>query len=98
MRLPVVLLSISYVLMAVALVGYAIILWDAFKADLCQGYLCLCVPLYFLYYAFARSKHPRRRLVLLVVVAAYCIATPLQYVAYRQTAAEQALPASAPTR
>ena len=81
MRLDAVLVSISYALMAVAFIGYAIILWDAFMTDLSQGYLCLCVPFYFLYYAFARSRHPRRRLLLVLVVGSYCIAMPLQYLA-----------------
>jgi hypothetical protein len=83
MRLAVVLLVASLVFMAVAFVGYALILWDAFKTDLNQGFLCLCVPFYFLYYGLARSHHPRRKLILAVVVGAYCIATPLQYFAQR---------------
>jgi hypothetical protein len=83
-----VLAYVSYVFMVVSFVGYVIILWDAFMTDVSQGYLCLCVPFYFLYYAFARSRHPRRRLLLVLVVGSYCIAMPLQYLAPAQAGSD----------
>jgi hypothetical protein len=90
MSLAVVLTGTSYVFMAAAFVGYALILWDAFNRDACQGFMCLCIPFYFLYYAFARSAHPRRRLLLVLVLGGYGIAFPLQHLAAAQARAAHA--------
>ncbi len=41
-----------------------IILIHAFKASVGQGFLCLCIPFYILYYAFARFEHEKKNLIL----------------------------------
>lgn len=40
------------------------ILIHAFQASVGQGLLCLCIPFYILYYAFARYQHPKKNLLL----------------------------------
>ena len=80
---PHLLLLVSLAFMAVALAGYALILVDAFRTDASQGLLCLFFPFYFLYFALARSRHPRRRVLVAVVVGAYLVAAPALYLAQR---------------
>jgi len=41
-----------------------IVLIHAFKASVGQGFLCLCIWPYLLYYAFARFTHPKKNLIL----------------------------------
>lgn len=41
-----------------------IILIQAFKSDTTQGILCLCVPVYIIYWAFAKMQHEKRKLFL----------------------------------
>jgi len=53
----------------VALVCSIIILIHAFKASVGQGLLCLCIPFYILYYAFARFEHEKKNLILIVWLA-----------------------------
>jgi hypothetical protein len=55
---------LAYLLYLVGLVCSIIILIHAFKASVGQGLLCLCVPFYVLYYAFARFEHPKKNLIL----------------------------------
>ena len=51
----------------VSLVCAIIILIDAFtKGGALQGILCLCVPFYILYYAFAKFEHPKKQLIIAV--------------------------------
>lgn len=50
----------------VGLVCGIIILIHAFKASVGQGFLCLCLPFYVLYYAFARFQHPKKNLIIAV--------------------------------
>ena len=55
---------LAILLYLVALVCSIIILIHAFKASVGQGFLCLCIPFYILYYAFARFEHPKKNLIL----------------------------------
>jgi len=41
-----------------------IILIHAFQSEVLQGILCLCVPFYVLYYAFAKFEHEKKGLIL----------------------------------
>ena len=34
------------------------------KGGALQGILCLCIPLYILYYAFAKFEHPKKNMIL----------------------------------
>ena len=55
---------IGLVCSLVSLVCAVIILIDAFKAEVLQGILCLCVPFYILYYAFAKFEHEKKGLII----------------------------------
>lgn len=49
----------------VSLVCAIIILVHAFsKGGVLQGILCLCIPFYILYYAFAKFEHPKKNMIL----------------------------------
>lgn len=48
----------------VSLVCVIIILIAAFKEGAGTGILCLCVPFYILYFAFARFEHPQKGLII----------------------------------
>ena len=56
-----------------ALVCSIIILIHAFKASVGQGFLCLCIPFYILYYAFARFEHEKKNLILGVWIGAWVL-------------------------
>ncbi len=44
----------------VSFVCFIIILIAAFQEEVVQGILCLCVPCYVFYYAFARFEHEQK--------------------------------------
>jgi hypothetical protein len=49
----------------VSFVCAIIILIHAFtKGGVLQGFLCLCIPFYILYYAFAKFEHEKKNLIL----------------------------------
>mgnify|MGYP000935036043 CR=1 FL=1 len=48
------------------LIGGIIILIHAFKSSVGQGFLCLCIPFYILYYAFARYESEKKKMVLTI--------------------------------
>jgi hypothetical protein len=48
----------------VSLVGSIIILINAFKESAGQGIMCLCIPFYIFYYAFAKFQHEKKNMVL----------------------------------
>ena len=60
-------------LYVVGLVCGIIILIHAFKASVGQGLLCLCLPFYILYYAFARFQHPKKNLILAAWLGCFII-------------------------
>ena len=45
-------------------IGLIWLVVEAFRGDVRDGWLCLCVPLYVLYFAFTRFENPRRRSIL----------------------------------
>lgn len=47
-----------------AFVCAIIILIHAFQDEVLQGILCLCLPFYVLYYAFAKFEHPKKGLII----------------------------------
>jgi len=55
----------------VGLVAALVIVVHAFRSSLSQGFLCLLVPLYIIYYAFARFEHRRRGLVIALLIAGF---------------------------
>ena len=48
----------------VGLVCNIIILIHAFKSSVGEGFLCLCVPCYILYYMFSKFEHPNKGLII----------------------------------
>ena len=48
----------------VSLVCGIIILIAAFKESVAQGFLSLCIPLYILYFAFAKFEHEKKTIIL----------------------------------
>ncbi len=55
---------IGLVLAIAAAVCGIIILVNAFSEDVTQGLLCLCIPFYVLYYAFARFESDNKGLII----------------------------------
>lgn len=47
----------------IQLVCSIIILIHAFKSSVGEGFLCLCVPCYILYYMFSKFEHPQKGLI-----------------------------------
>ncbi len=47
-----------------SLVCTIIILVDAFKKEVVKGILCLCVPLYILFYAFTQFEHEKKGMII----------------------------------
>ena len=41
-----------------------IILISAFKESVAQGFLCLCIPFWILYFAFAKFEHEKKTIIL----------------------------------
>jgi benzodiazapine receptor len=48
----------------VSLVCNIVVLIHAFKASTGQGFMCLCIPCYSLYYMFTKFEHPKKALVI----------------------------------
>jgi len=59
-----VLMGLGAIFALIGLVGNIIILIHAFKSSVGEGFLCLCVPCYILYYMFAKFEHPKKGLVI----------------------------------
>ena len=59
--------GVGLLLSLVSLVCAIIVLIHAFqKGGVVQGLLCLCIPFYILYYAFAKFEHEKKKLILTV--------------------------------
>lgn len=63
------LLGLSFLISLVGFGAVVMILIHAFKADTMQGILCLCVPCYIFYYAFAQFEHEKKGIILGVWIA-----------------------------
>ena len=60
-------LSIVGLLCGLAAFGcWLMIIIDAFKNEVLQGILSLCVPFYILYYAFAKFEHEKKGIIIAV--------------------------------
>ncbi|HJN76606.1 MAG TPA: hypothetical protein QGF58_21935 [Myxococcota bacterium] len=58
------LLALGGICSLISFVGAIIILISAFKESVGQGFLCLCVPFYILYFAFAKFQHEKKNMIL----------------------------------
>ena len=71
---------IGLVCVLAALVCHIIILIGAFQEDVTQGLLCLCVPFYILYFAFARYENEKKGLIIAIWLGGAIIGNILQIV------------------
>ena len=74
------LVYVGYLFALIGFVGAVIILIHAFKTSVGQGFLCLCVPFYILYYAFAKFQHPKKGLIIALFLGGTIIGGVLQQV------------------
>lgn len=58
------LIAIGGIFSLVSFAASLFILVDAFKASVGEGFLCLCVPCYILYYGFSKFDHPKKGLII----------------------------------
>jgi len=65
------------ILYVAAMACSILILIHAFKASVGQGFLCLCIPFYVLYYAFARFEHEKKSLIIAIWLGAGILAAIL---------------------
>ena len=63
--LALVFMIIGYVFVLITAIFGIIILIQAFKTDTTQGILCLCVPIYVFYWAFAKMQHEKKKMFLM---------------------------------
>ena len=82
------LIYIGYVFFAITFVAEIIILIHAFKASVGQGFLCLCVPFYILYYMFAKFQSPKKGLIIAMFFAGSIIGGALYGVGMGQVASQ----------
>lgn len=62
--MAIVLLAISLLSFVVWIVCHIMILIHAFKESVAQGFLCLCVPCYIVYYMFTKFEHEKKGLII----------------------------------
>ena len=62
--MEIVLLGVGGIFALVGLVCQIIILIHAFKSSVGEGFLCLCVPCYILYYMFSKFEHDKKGLII----------------------------------
>jgi benzodiazapine receptor len=62
--MEIVLLGLMGLFSIISLICSIIILIHAFKSSVGEGFLCLCVPCYILYYAFAKFEHDKKGLII----------------------------------
>ena len=72
---------VSLVCFLAAFVCGIIILIAAFQDEVIQGLLCLCVPFYVLYYAFARFESDNKWLIIGIWLGAAIVGNVLQFAA-----------------
>ena len=60
-------LALFLVGLAFGLVGFLcnlIILIDAFRSSVGEGFMCLCIPCFILFYMFTKFEHPQKTLII----------------------------------
>ncbi|MCB9597029.1 MAG: hypothetical protein H6719_30175 [Sandaracinaceae bacterium] len=72
-----VLLGFSALFSLLSLVCNIFVLIHAFKSSVGEGFLCLCVPCYGLYYMFAKFEHPQKGLIIAGALGGSVIANGL---------------------
>jgi len=55
---------LGHLFVLLAVVCYALILLHAFQRSVGTGFMALCLPPYFVYYAFSQFEHRRKGLIL----------------------------------
>jgi len=59
-----VLVGVGAIFSIIALVCNIIILIHAFKSSVGEGFMCLCIPCYILYYMFSKFEHEHKTLII----------------------------------
>lgn len=72
-----VLFGIAALFGIVGIVCQIIVLIHAFKASVGEGFLCLCVPCYILYYMFSKFEHDKKGLIIAGALGGNIIANVL---------------------
>jgi benzodiazapine receptor len=67
------LIYIGYLFMLIGFVAYVVVLIHAFKASVGQGFLCLCIMPYAIYYLFAKYQSPKKGLITALFLGGYII-------------------------
>jgi translocator protein len=88
--------AVGLALFAVATALWLFIVVHGFKASLGQGFACLCVPFYALYFGFARLPHRRRLLILAAWIVATVLGTALIQCGTAMTISEEIRSGGAP--
>lgn len=74
-------MALAGLLYLVAFVCAIIVLIHAFtKGGALQGILCLCVPIYIIYYMFAKFEHPKKNLIIAGYIGGIVLAIVIQFV------------------
>ena len=72
---------LSFVFLLAGFVGWIIIMIAAFKESAGQGLLCLCIPFYIFYFAFAKFENEKKGLIIAIFLGGYIIGMILQVMA-----------------
>ena len=72
---------LSFVFLLAGFVGGIIILVGAFRESVGQGLLCLCIPFYILYFAFAKFESEKKGLIIAIWLGGSIIGNILQVMA-----------------
>ena len=59
-----VIMGLAAIFSILSLICSIIILIHAFKSSVGEGFMCLCIPCYILYYAFAKFEHEKKGLII----------------------------------
>ena len=59
-----VLLGVAAIFGLIGFVCNIFVLIHAFKSSVGEGFMCLCIPCYILYYMFAKFEHPQKGLII----------------------------------
>ena len=75
-------MALALVFQLVAFVCAIIILIHAFKnGGALQGFLCLCIPFYIIYYMFAKFEHEKKNLIIAGYFGGFILAAVLTVMA-----------------
>jgi translocator protein len=80
------LIYVGYLFFLISTIAWIVILIHAFKASVGQGFLCLCIMPYAIYYAFAKYQSPKKGLIIAMFLGGYIIGGALYGIGIGQAA------------